>query len=65
MRTLVATLREHGIVLDPKRKITLTAGSMMPGAQGTAIEMNAEHPALSGVVSAIERLLVQEESTDG
>jgi Domain of unknown function (DUF927) len=59
MRDVLKELMKCGVVIDPSRKVTLTAGTSLIGSQGIAIELNAEHPALSGMVSSIDRLVTR------
>lgn len=61
LRDVIGTLHKSGVVIDPKRKITLTGGTPLVGAQAITIELDADHPALSGVVTAIDRLVTQQE----
>jgi Domain of unknown function (DUF927) len=57
LRDVVKSLQKCALCIDPSRKVTLTAGTDMVGAQGVAIELDASHPALSGMVRSIDRLV--------
>lgn len=59
-RSLLALLKKHGVIIDTKRNITLSAGTDIPGAQTQCIEANADHPAMSGLVQAVTAVIQQE-----
>lgn len=52
-REVVEALEEISLVTNRKRYVTLTAGTDIPGAQQACIEINAAHPAISGVLAPV------------
>jgi hypothetical protein len=60
-REFVNELGRSNMLLDDRRKITLTGGTPLVGAQGWTVELNAKHPALSGIVSLIETIVTNDE----
>jgi hypothetical protein len=54
-REIVGHLRKINLVLETQHRITLTGGTSIPGVQGVTITMDADHPALSGMMRAIDR----------
>jgi len=55
-RTIVEQLLDAQIVVSKKRACTLGAGTDIPGAQIPCIEVNALHPAMSGLVTTVTEL---------
>jgi hypothetical protein len=53
-------LKLSQVVIDARKRVTLTAGTRFVGATGFAVELNAEHPCLSGMVASVERLAQKE-----
>lgn len=49
-------LWEAGVAARKSRLVTLTAGTDIPGGQVLCVEVNGQHPALSGVLAPIEAL---------
>jgi len=43
-------------VTNRRRGITLSAGTDIPGAQVMCIEINANHPSMSGLVASVGEL---------
>ena len=54
-RTLLATLKDNGVIIDYRRNVTLSAGTDIPGARVLCIEANASHPVMSGLVAAVQQ----------
>lgn len=54
-RLVLKAMEAHGIVLNGRRNVTLSAGTDIPGAQVGCIELNAGHPALGGFVQAVQQ----------
>lgn len=52
-RTVLQLLKDHGVIIDFRRNITLSAGTDIPGAQVLCIEANAGHPVMSGLMAAV------------
>lgn len=55
-RHILDSLEQNNVVLARKRQITLSAGTNIIGGQVHCIELNATHPAMSGMVASIEEL---------
>lgn len=55
-RLMVDLLHGAGIIIARKRLVTLSAGTDIPGAQVQCVELNAQHPVMSGLVAAVTEL---------
>ena len=55
-RTVIDTLEKAMVVTNRRRGITLSAGTDIPGAQVMCIEINANHPSMSGLVASVGEL---------
>lgn len=56
-RHVLDVLEKASVILATKRLVTLSAGTNIPGAQVGCIEVNANHPVMSGLVAAVEDLV--------
>lgn len=56
-RHILGMLKDHGVVLDTGRNVTLSAGTDIPGAQIMCIEANSQHPCMSGLVAGVHELV--------
>jgi Domain of unknown function (DUF927) len=54
-RHTVDILKTHRVFVGDVRNLTLSAGTDIPGAQVQVIEVDTTHPAMSGVVAAVEQ----------
>lgn len=52
-RFTMRKLQDMGVVVNPARSATLTAGTRMPGAQVQCIEINGKHPNISGLITEV------------
>lgn len=53
-QNLIRELREKGILLHPRRLVTLGSGTDLTNGQVPCLEVNAKHPAMSGVLPEAE-----------
>lgn len=53
-RHILAVLKDHDVILDYARNITLSAGTDIPGAQTLCIEANAAHPVMGGLLQIVQ-----------
>lgn len=63
-RIVIDTLIENRVVVGQPNK-TLTAGTFLPGSQVQSLEINMDHPLMSGFVVAVEQLQVQQAEAAG
>lgn len=52
-RHTIEMLQKHHVFMGDMRNLTLSAGTDIPGAQVQVIEIDATHPAMSGVVAMV------------
>lgn len=55
-RMVIQILTDNEIITNPRRQITLSAGTDIPGAQVMCIELNAQQPCMSGLVASVTEL---------
>lgn len=58
-RIILGMLKDHGVLIELRRNITLSAGTDIPGAQTLCIEANTAHPAMAGFVQGVADLAAQ------
>ena len=56
-RLVLGMLKDHGVIIDIRRNVTLSAGTDIPGAQVLCIEANTAHPAMAGFVQGVAELV--------
>lgn len=61
VRDLINELANQLVVTTKRRLVTLSSGTNIPGGQVQCIEINGQHPALSGFVAPVEKIVKQEE----
>lgn len=61
VRDLLNELESQLVVTARRKLVTLSSGTNIPGGQVPCIEINGQHPALSGFVAPVEKVMTQEE----
>jgi len=61
-RSVIEQLAKSMVITNPRRGITLSAGTDIPGAQVMCVEINAAHPVMSGLVASVTELRDQAQS---
>ena len=64
-RDMITQLKLSQVVVDARKRMTLTAGTRLVGAAGWAVEINAEHPCISAELATVERLATVEQMMKG
>lgn len=61
-REVLDDLQKIDVVVNRRKYATLSAGVDLPGGQQPCIEINGNHPALSGALVPVEKLFVEQDN---